>query len=508
MSVLPETTERFLDTLDPDMAHLLSLCAVSTKLCAKTFFPDRFTREFSPYIHDPIFTAIDSGDPYVAIGAPRGCGKTSIVGLAYAARHILFNLTPFILYVSSSFEVAQRQTENLKQELLTNREIKHLFGRVDVSTEDDFDPQFSSKSWVAYGRTLVWPRGAGQQVRGVLFRNARPGVVIVDDFEDAETIANDQIRKTRKEWFFGDLLNVASLDQSQKTQFIYIDTLKHQDALLEHLLASRMWQGMRLELCGDDLRSNAPEFISDEQVRAKYEHYHEQGELDVFAREFRNMPISTEDAVFKQEYFKYYEPADLIARPRIEYFVIIDPAKTIKLHSADSAIVGVGFDPAGKSLYVADVVAERLYPDQLIHEAFAMCARLGAKALGVEVTSLNEFITQPIRNQMMAEGLFFELIELKPRGGAHKEDRVAALVPYYRQGYIYHNRTCAHKLEQQLLAFPRPKRWDVMDALAYSIEMLELGGRYFEPPPMEDEEDEYAALREEYEPPLEGWRIL
>jgi len=130
---------------------------------------------------------------------------------------------------------------------------------------------------------------------------------------------------------------------------------------------------------------------------------------------------------------------------------------------------------------------------------------------GVEVTSLNEFIVQPIKNEMMKRGQMMELIELKARGqagraGKGKEDRIAALVPYYRQGYIFHNEACCGGLEAQLLSFPRSKLWDIMDATAYVVEMLELGNRYFEPPDFEDSEDEYKELYEECEPTTEDWR--
>jgi hypothetical protein len=47
-----------------------------------------------------------------------------------------------------------------------------------------------------------------------------------------------------------------------------------------------------------------------------------------------------------------------------------------------------------------------------------------------------------------------------------------------------------------------------MDALAYVIEMLELGDRYFEPPYEEsyDPEEEFQECIMECEPPLENWR--
>ncbi|MCK4814577.1 hypothetical protein KA005_02310 [bacterium] len=88
-----------------------------------------------------------------------------------------------------------------------------------------------------------------------------------------------------------------------------------------------------------------------------------------------------------------------------------------------------------------------------------------------------------------------------------KELRVKELVPYYRGGYIYHNASCAtiKKLEQQLLMFPRSALWDLMDCLAYIIEMLELGERYFSPSENPDDvEAEYKEL--DYDMPMENWR--
>ncbi len=88
-----------------------------------------------------------------------------------------------------------------------------------------------------------------------------------------------------------------------------------------------------------------------------------------------------------------------------------------------------------------------------------------------------------------------------------KELRVKELVPYYRGGYIYHNAACAtiKKLEQQLGMFPRSALWDLMDCLAYIIEMLELGERYFSPAENPDDiEAEYKEL--DYENPVENWR--
>ena len=494
---------------DSELQDILAMCSVSTKMTAKYIFPERFSAEFAPAIHDKIFELIDSDAPKVAIAAPRGFGKTSVVGLGLTGRNILFNQRAFIPYVSQSFDSACLQTENLKIELASNPMIKNFFGPIKGKNAAGLDDQFSKKAWVAMN-TLIYPRGSGQQIRGILYRNARPDLIVIDDLEDADTIESDDIRRKRKEWFFADLVkSVSRFDK--KWKIVYIDTLKHEDSLLQELLDSSDWESIRLEACDDNLKATAPEFLSDAELKAEFESHKEKGLLDVFYREFRNLPIATEDAVFKQEYFKYYEEVALNQKD-IETIIIVDPAKTAKMQSADSAIVAVGIDRTNNAIYLRDVVAGKFYPDQLYEEMFRLKQRFNVQTIGVEVTGLEEFIKQPIKNEMIRRGLPFEPIWLKARGGSERGDgkikRIASLSPYYRQGLIYHNSTCCHGLEAQLLAFPRSKRLDIMDAFAYTIEMMEVGERYFEPiaENPDDVEAEFAEL--DYEDPISEWRTL
>jgi predicted phage terminase large subunit-like protein len=171
----------------------------------------------------------------------------------------------------------------------------------------------------------------------------------------------------------------------------------------------------------------------------------------------------------------------------------------------------MGIDLTSARLYLRDAKSGKMYPDEFYDNVFEMAIRLGAKVIGIETTGLEEFLKQPIKNEMFRRGIFFELVWLKARGGTKDEKgkalRIRELVPYYRLGYIYHNASCPdiRKLEQQLLMFPRSALWDLMDAEAYIVEMLELGERYFSP--AEDPADVEAEYRDlDYEKPIENWR--
>ena len=485
----------------------LELCYKHSSVFNKTFLPDAFNTEYS-ILHKQILAAIDSGQQKVVIAAPRGLGKTTMAK-ALVTKAILFREYEFISYVSNSETVAEMQTENIKRELRSNREIKKVFGDIAINVDDpEIDNTFSKRSWVAFGNTFVIPRGAGQQVRGLLFKNYRPQLIIVDDLEKRDEMENPENRRKVKEWFRADLEK--SVDRySKKWRLLYIDTLKHHDSLMQELLDSSDWFTLRLELCDDEYNSYVPAYMSTEEIKAEAEAHRKIGQLDVFYMEYRNLPVSKEDQSFKSEYFRYYDERDLDHK-NIENIIIGDPAKTATMQSADSAIVGIGVNYHTGQIYIRDIVHGKMLPDQFYDELFAMRSRLKAHVIGVEVTGLEEFIRQPIENEMQKRGPAdtCELVWLKARGGADGEKgkilRIRSLVSYYRQGHVFHNPANCTVLETQLTTFPRSKLIDVADATAYIIEMLELGNRYFQSPEedLADIVDEYEEL--EYEPALGG----
>ena len=469
-----------IDTFDKsEQELLLSQCFLSTKITAKILFPDRFYLPFSS-LHERIFEVLDNDSIQKAvIIAPRGFGKTSCVNLAYLGKKILFQEKKFIVPISNTATLAIIQGENLKRELVQNRMITRMFG----SMKSDV---FSKEMWVTGTGVAVLPRGSGQQVRGILHGDHRPDAIICDDLEDSEGVKSEEQRKKLKEWFFADVLN--SVNRSKKDwKIIVIGTLLHEDSLLANLMEDDTWHRVHLSLCDEHFKSNWPDFMSDGEILKLADSFRKQGLLDSFYREYMGIPVSSESR-FRKSYFKWYQEDDndfLDQKKKLENIILIDPAKTTEMHSAESAIVGVGVNVTGPKIYVRDIVAGKFHPDEIYKIAFNMADALKARVIGIEVTSLNEFITYPMKTMMIQQKRNYDIVELKAR--ASKEDRIAMLLPFYRMGYIYHNSSVCSPLEAQLLSYPRSKRWDVMDAFAYIVEILEMGERYFLP----ENDDEY-----------------
>lgn len=466
--------------MSEDLDRILERAYTDIAFCGQVLFPHAFHRPFDAP-HRQIFDLLQNSDnPRKVVIAPRGVGKTTIDNLLVPAHRILFNDKKYIVPVGASAETAIEQSENLKNELLENEYIGQLFNI------ESHSQTFSKTDWIVkVGDTpvKVRPKGAGQKLRGMKWGSYRPDLIVVDDLEDEESVMNEERRAALKRWFYGALMGL--VDRSSKNwDIIVVGTLLHEDSLLMNLVEDkRNWDSVVLELCDDDLNSHFPNYADNKEIQELYQTYKDAGQLDVFAREYRSNPISTEDAVFQQSYFKYYEEKDvkLDNNPAVENIVLVDIARTTKVHSADSAIVGVAIDTRTEAVYVRDIDHGKFHPDEIYDKAIAMCQRLGAYRLGVEVTGLHEFITYPLRNELFRRAKNIELIELKARGGVTergKVERVRSLVPFYRQGLIYHNKNISTALEQQLLSFPKSKRWDIMDAFGYVTEMLEMGQRY------------------------------
>jgi len=489
-----------------ELQDLLAHCVVDIKFTCKLLFPDIFYAPFST-LHQQVFDLINAGHTKIAIAAPRGIGKTS-VARTVAMRSILFRLQKFIVYISNSATSAEMQTENIKRDLISNSQIRKLFGNIKDAIDKDagIDESFSKASWTAFGDTFILPRGSGQQVRGLNWANHRPELVIIDDLENKDEIRSEENRKKLKDWFWSDLMKTEDR-YSKGCIFIYIDTIKHEDSLLVDLIESPEWASIQLSICDDNYKSYDPNYMTDDEILAEVAEHRRLGTLDAFYMERMNVPISKEDAVFKQEYFKYFEDqgdhilvdGERVSTRNLLHVTITDPARTVKLQSADSAVLTVAVDRTSKRIFIRDIVAEKFYPDQLYAEMFRQVQLYSSFILGYEVTGLSQFIIQPVENECRVRGIHPLIMELPPKG--RKEDRVASLAPSYRLGYMYHNPNNCGKLEGQLLGFPRSKLWDVMDALSYITYIMDKHAVYFDPSDGESvnatSEDEYDELDNE-----------
>lgn len=504
------------------LKELLIEPMISTKAMATMFFPHHVYRPFCG-LHKEIFDILDDDTiRAAALACPRGFGKTTIASLIFPLRKVLFQECKYVLLISSTFKKAVSDLKTLAAELDSNEMIRKVFGDMKGTQWAEGSGELELSTGIK-----IEAKGAGNQIRGLKYRQYRPDLIIIDDLEDPEEVRNEDRRKILKEWFFADLMNSIDL---KRTRVVIVGTVLHEDSLISNLLeekkelaASNLALGeqgnreleikesfhvVRLEAFDDNLNSNWPEYISNEEIRAKFKLYEMRGMLDVLYREYRNLPMSPIGALFEKKNMKLYRENDKDIRfANMETVVIYDPAKTINPTADPTAIVGVSFDTRNNKIYFRDCINKRIHPDEAYREALDMADRLGTANVGYEVTSLNEFITFPFTNYAKTRRRFYNLVELKARG--KKEDRIRALSPFYKMGAMYHNEDINIRgaLESQLLSFPTSKHDDVMDALAYILEMYDLGERFFSGGYSDSDKETIEAEYKELEDPDEYKRL-
>lgn len=501
---------------------ILKETSKSTRAFGYTLFPMIFKATCNSLMKQ-LTDALDSGYKRIGIGAPRGFGKTSWTLYGLCARHLVFRLSRFLVYVTHTTTNAIIQTDNLKRSLLYNDLITKVFGsqHPENSLIEGNLTSIAKDGWSVANGSFILPRGAGQQVRGlqVLINNeiVRPELVVCDDLESSESVQSVDQRTKLRNWFYSDLLKVED-KYSDRMVIIYIDTLKHEDSLLNHIFQDKEWYSIRLEACDDNLKSNAPEYMSDAQIAAEYARHEKQGLLDIFYREYRNLPIASSNKSFKETNYRYFWetsngslatiPAVLnttikqeMANADIDFskikatqdnlfvikkdfvgigkyvrsftVIIIDPAKTVNLKSADTAIVGITVTEMGL-IFIRRIVAGKFSPEQIYTNVIVMCRDLQPNRVAVEISGLEAFITRPLKESLTAVGLgplASMLIELNA-SGHKKEERIGWLSAYYERHQIYHNIQNYTILEQQLNTFPASKRIDVADAVSWLIKII------------------------------------
>lgn len=458
-----------------DIREIAIDCCGDTGEFGKTFTPHLVSRPFDPPDLEMLKILDDESIKRAVVAAPRATGKTTKVSLIFPIRKICYQEAKFIILVSATNKLAQVIVSKIARELTENPRIIKIFGDLKGSKWAEGEGHIRTST----GITLL-ARGSGQQIRGLL-EDGRPDLILLDDLEDPEPFrlgdATEYIRKTW-EWLRTDLENVVDLS-NECARFLCCGTVLGENSVLVKLLEDPSWRPLRQELCDDNYVSNYPSYLNDKQVQAlakRYEH-----DLDFFYREFRNLPIAGETASFRKEFFKYWTDDIVKENEPMQKAVIVDPAKTTNMQSAESAIVGVGFNAVKNNIFQLDTENKRVSPDELYYLAWSMAMRLKCRQIAVEVTSLEDYIVYPFNNFLKTKG-FPEIISLKAAG--KKQDRIKELSGPYRMGNIWHhpNPLIHGPLESQLIAFPRSRLWDVMDAMAYCLKLFKIHDLYFSVP--------------------------
>ena len=103
-------------------------------------------------------------------------------------------------------------------------------------------------------------------------------------------------------------------------------------------------------------------------------------------------------------------------------------------------------------------------------ETYALRNKGTTPKVGIESNAFQRALLFPVRQEMKRSGVYFSVQELKASRAATKQLRILSLQPYFSNGAI-HVRRSQQELLHEYRLFPLAKHDDVLDALAYVVQM-------------------------------------
>jgi|SRR5579859_1841306 len=465
----------------------------------------------SPDFHKEMWNLCCSNNKFVAIAAPRGHAKSTAVTLGYGLATLLFRERKFMLLVSDTEAQASLFLGNIKNALQDNNQLIELFGlkRNDKGlvqfvkdSETDIVVEFNDGH-----RFRIIAKGSEQKLRGLLWNNSRPDIIIGDDMENDELVMNKERRSKFKKWFKNALLPCRS-----DTGIVRIvGTILHMDSMLENLMprpydkktiteplrqySTRrgMWTSIKYRAHTDDFKALLwPQKKSVEEFRMLRDEAFRDGTQDGYSQEYLNIPIDESTTYFRRADFLPVRDDDL--KKPVRYYITADLAISDK-ETADFSVFVVGAVDEDKRIQVRNVIRERMDGREIVDTILALQKLYKPEAIGIEEMQVSKAIGPFLREEMIKHNNYISLYPLK-HGGKDKITRARSIQARMRaQGCKFDKSGDWYQpFEDELMRFPRDKHDDQVDAFSYLGLMLDV---IIEAPTKDELEED--AYQEEYE---------
>lgn len=185
--------------------------------------------------------------------------------------------------------------------------------------------------------------------------------------------------------------------------------------------------------------------------------------------QYMNEPLPQESAKFKVDWLKTTLEDELKVR-ELNYFTMVDPAIGQRKESDKTAIVTIAVDQ-WNNWFVVNIVWDNFLPSDIINHIFWNWESYHPKRIGVEMTAYQKSLQYALIDEMRRRNIFLPVVELKAERS--KPERIEGLIPRYANGTIFHLEQCPFReqLEDQLMRYPVGKHDDIIDALAYGLQI-------------------------------------
>lgn len=416
------------------------------------------------------FTTQKRAFPQLALGLPRGFGKTTLMKI-FIIYCILFTDKKFILVVSATASLAQNILADI-MDMLEEPNIKTVFGDWKLGVEKDTQVL---KKFGYRGRNITLAAvGAETSLRGLNIKNQRPDIMLFEDIQSREC-ADSEVQSTALEnWMIGTAMKAKS---PHGCMFIFVANMyptKH--SILRKLKNNHTWTKFIAGGILSDGTSLWEDLQPILQLTAEFENDLAMGHPEIFYSEVLNDEnVSANNLIDLSKLpLVPYEKGDIPAGN----FIIIDPA-TDKL-GADE--VSIGYFEVHDALPILMELEEgRFSPGDTIRKSLDFCLRHNCRLIAVEANayqySLLYWFTF-ICEQLGIQGV--ECVDIYS-GARAKNARILEMFKAYAAGEMFAIDNAKLAFHLQITGFNPLKKDNtdgILDLMTYAPRVIQEYGEY------------------------------
>lgn len=412
----------------------------------------------------------------VAVAAPRGHAKSTLMTLAYVLRQAAYKRSSFILIVSDTANQAADHVGNVQKELLENElllaDFPHL-AMPELAEYKNKKVRRRATDFITSGGVRFASKGAGGGLRGLREGAQRPDLILVDDLENDKLVETVRQREKLKNWFQKSLSNLFGADGGQ---LVVVGTILHRESLLAWLLspAGPDVYVKRLYRALTDDQALWPAAWSVKKLKEKLDEIKSRA----FATEYLNDPAADDAVLFKSEWIDAHRitaerglsPKEVLALlPPLDRIVVsLDPSTSAN-GERDACGINVSAR-AGTSFYVLADLTLNASPATWARAALDAYRAWGADQIVAEQNQGGAMVTSTLKAELRDDERLppVRLVHAS-RGKAIRAEPVAV---EYERGHVHH--VGMHgplEIEQAtwVPGMPSPNR---LDALVWAITCL------------------------------------
>jgi predicted phage terminase large subunit-like protein len=478
----------------------------------------------APNFHNEICSLIDNvsnkkKNAKISVAAPRSHAKSSYLSKANPLREMVFRKRKFIVLFSETPTVAMGNLDWLSWQLKANKKLRDDYGEL-LSPKQQINPKDNTSEFITWEDkgenepkkllTYVKSVSTNQAIRGLNWNGTRPDYLVLDDIEGIHTNAGTPEQRAKlKDWFSSDVMPLGDA-KGEKTAFIYMGTIVHQDSLLNNVINDNpefksvkykaiinqperqdLWEQCRSiyldkNLNKDDRKEKAFSFYidnkeemdigcsvlwKDAQPIFKLYTWKWSNGSKAFNTEYQNEPRDEESQIFVSEKFSEFILTELEDQP-LDYYSFWDVASGKNLKRTDyNAIVTIAKNRRTGFLYVVHAWASKCKMHEALKEAVDIIETFSPVTFGVEDIGIGHDMPKQLKEKLAQKNIYSTRIKAVSSHSKKKDDRIASLEPLVESGFLRFLKDKFSLLYEQMEQFPGGTNDDLPDALASVTEL-------------------------------------